>query len=76
MICPFAPPYPDYVSQEEAVRGHLMKLMGDERGAALVEWGMLVVFIAIVALVAVTAGGNEMSESYSEISSALTEAGP
>lgn len=54
----------------------LTTLIKDERGAALVEWAMLVVFIAIVALLAVTAGGNEMSESYSEISSALTEAGP
>lgn len=58
------------------MRRRLITLMRDERGAALVEWGMLVVFIAIVALVAVTAGGNEMSESYSEISSSLVNAGP
>ena len=58
------------------MRKRLITLMRDERGAALVEWGMLVVFIAIVALVAVTAGGNEMSESYSEISSSLINAGP
>ncbi len=58
------------------MRKRLITLMRDERGAALVEWGMLVVFIAIVALVAVTAGGNEMSESYSEISSSLVNAGP
>jgi Flp pilus assembly pilin Flp len=42
----------------------------------MVEWGMLVVFIAIVALIAVTAGGNELSETYSEISSSLVNAGP
>jgi Flp pilus assembly pilin Flp len=71
-----APPYPDLESQEGIVLRRLTIYIKDERGAALVEWAMLVVFIAIVALLAVTAGGNEMSESYSEISSALTEAGP
>jgi Flp pilus assembly pilin Flp len=76
MIASYVRPYPDLVSQEGIVRRRLMTFMRDERGAALVEWAMLVVFIAIVALLAVTAGGNEMSESYSEITSALTEAGP
>lgn len=42
-----------------------------ERGAALAEWGILVVFIAIVAMIAVTASGTEVSEMYSEISSAV-----
>lgn len=48
------------------------KALDGDRGAALVEWGLLVVMIAIVALVAVTVGGNEVSESYSEIASAVT----
>jgi Flp pilus assembly pilin Flp len=76
MIASQTLPYPDLESQEGIVLRRLMTNVKDERGAALVEWAMLVVFIAIVALLAVTAGGNEMSESYSEISSALTEAGP
>ena len=46
--------------------------MGD-RGAALAEWGLLVVLIAIVALVAVTIAGSELSGTYSEIASALSE---
>jgi Flp pilus assembly pilin Flp len=76
MIASQTLPYPVHESQEGTVLRRLMTYVKDERGAALVEWAMLVVFIAIVALLAVTAGGNEMSESYSEISSALTEAGP
>ena len=47
----------------------------DDRGAALVEWGLLVVLIAIVALIAVTAAGTSVSETYSEISSNLQTAG-
>jgi Flp pilus assembly pilin Flp len=46
-----------------------------ERGASMVEYALLVVFIAIVALVAVEIGGNEISESYSDISSSLEWAG-
>ena len=46
-----------------------------DRGAALVEWGLLVVLIAVVALVAVQAAGNTVSETYSEIASEVVNAG-
>ena len=46
-----------------------------DTGAALTEWGLLVVLIAIVAMIALTAAGGEVSETYSDISSALVEAG-
>lgn len=49
--------------------------LGDDKGAALVEWGLLVVLIAVVALVAVTAAGTTVSETYSEISSHMVTAG-
>ena len=48
--------------------------MRSEKGAALAEWGILVVLIAIVAMIAVTASGAEVSEMYSEISSAVESA--
>lgn len=51
-------------------------LMTDDRGASMVEYSLLVLMIAMAALIAVTVGGNELSESYSEIASSLTEAGP
>ena len=47
----------------------------DEKGAALTEWGLLVILIAVVAFVAVSAAGAELSETYSEISSDLVNAG-
>lgn len=50
-------------------------LTREEKGASMVEYALLVVMIALVALAAVAVGGNELSETYSEISSGLTEAG-
>ncbi len=46
--------------------------MQSDRGASMVEYSLLVVLIAIVALVAVQLAGNEVSESYSEIASAVS----
>jgi Flp pilus assembly pilin Flp len=42
-----------------------------ERGTALAEWALLVVLIAIVAIVGVTLGGEEVSGQYSNIASSL-----
>ena len=53
----------------------LMSYLGGEKGASMVEYSLLVLLIAIVALVAVTVAGTELSETYSEISSNLVDAG-
>lgn len=45
-----------------------------ERGASIVEYAFVVILIAIVALVAVTLAGEELSETYSEIASSLDAA--
>jgi Flp pilus assembly pilin Flp len=52
-----------------------MSYLAGEKGASMVEYSLLVVLIAIVALVAVTVAGTELSETYSEISSNLVDAG-
>ncbi len=49
----------------------LTRLLRDDRGASLVEWGLLVTLIAIVAILAVTGVGEENSELFSEIGSAF-----
>ena len=41
----------------------------------MVEYALLVMMIAMVALAAVAIAGTELSETYSEISSGLVEAG-
>ncbi len=43
----------------------------DEKGASMVEYALLVVLIAIVALVAIQVAGTEVSETFSEIASGL-----
>ena len=43
----------------------------DERGASMVEYGLLLALIAIIALVAVQVFGNGVSEKFSSINSAV-----
>ena len=49
-----------------------LKFYGNDRGASMVEYSLLVLLIAIVALVAVTLAGTELSETYSEIASGVS----
>ena len=48
--------------------------MKDEKGASMVEYALLVVLIAIVALVAVSLAGDEVSSVFSEIATSLQTA--
>lgn len=45
-------------------------------GASMVEYSLLVVLIAIVALIAVQLAGQELSTTYSDIASQVGDAGP
>ena len=49
----------------------LTSWMQEEKGASMVEYALLVILIAIVALVAVRIAGSELSETYSEIASGV-----
>ena len=49
----------------------IQRLNGD-LGASLIEWGLLVSLIAIIAVLAVTSVGVETSELYSEIGGGFT----
>ncbi len=53
----------------------LMRVLTSERAASMVEYSLLVLLIAIVALLAVTFAGTQLSGTYSEISSNLVEVG-
>ena len=46
----------------------------DDRGASLVEYALLLVLIAIVAIAAITLVGNEVDTAFSDIGSGLSEA--
>ncbi len=47
--------------------------MKDEKGASMVEYALLVVLIAIIALVAIALAGTQVSETFSEIASGLDQ---
>lgn len=54
-----------------ALYAKVIRWTSDEKGASMVEYGLLVALIAIVALVAVALSGDELSETFSEIGSTL-----
>jgi pilus assembly protein Flp/PilA len=58
------------VMSELAARWESFK---DERGASMVEYALLVVLIAIIAILAITFAGNQVSETFSDIGSALNQ---
>lgn len=57
-----------------ALQTWLLSRSNDETGASMVEYALLVVLIAIVALLAISAAGDEVSSTFSEITSGLQSA--
>ena len=51
----------------------MWRILTNDRAAAMAEYGLLVVLIAIVALLAVRLAGSEVSETFSEIASAISD---
>jgi Flp pilus assembly pilin Flp len=45
--------------------------MSEEKGASMIEYALLIVLIAIVAILAIQIAGNEVSETFSDIASGL-----
>jgi pilus assembly protein Flp/PilA len=56
------------VKARHAVRSFI----AEEEGAALAEYGILVAFIAIVAIIAVTFFGSKISSKFSAYANALS----
>ena len=48
------------------------KFARDERGASMVEYGLLLALIAVIAIVAVKALGDSVSTKFSSVNSAVT----
>jgi pilus assembly protein Flp/PilA len=48
------------------------RFIKDEEGAALAEYGILVAFIAIVAITAVTFFGSKISAKFSSLANSFT----
>jgi pilus assembly protein Flp/PilA len=54
------------------IKGWTRDFLGNEEGAALAEYGILVAFIAIVAITAVTFFGSKISAKFSEYATTLS----
>ena len=52
----------------------IQELKSEERGASIVEYAFVVILIAIVALIAVTLAGEELSNTFSTIASSVDAA--
>jgi len=55
------------------VKRLIQRMRWDDTGASMVEYALLVILIAIVALVAVQLAGVELSGTYSEIASSVAQ---
>ena len=55
-----------------AIRERLM--LSDDRGASMVEYALLVVLIAIIAIVAIKFAGSQVSSTFSEVAQSLASA--
>ena len=50
------------------------KLLRDEQGATAIEYGLIAALIAIAAITAMQSLGNELSTTFSTVSTALGDA--
>jgi pilus assembly protein Flp/PilA len=55
-----------------ALVGLISRIVGREEGQTLTEYGLLLFFIAVIAIVAVTLLGENVSTIFSSIADALT----
>ena len=54
------------------IKGAVSRFMRDEEGAALAEYGILIAFIAIAAIVAVTFFGGKIKQKFSDYATSLS----
>ncbi len=57
-----------------AIQTFMQSRFNDERGASMVEYALLVVLIAIVAIIAIQFAGEQVSETFGEIGEGLENA--
>ncbi len=58
--------------EERLMLGYLHRLIDREEGATMVEYGLMVALIAVVALLAVTALGGSVRDIFQNVADTLT----
>ena len=56
----------------QKLKNAVTRFISNDEGAALAEYGILIAFIAIVAIVAVTFFGSRISGKFSQLSNSFT----
>ena len=56
----------------QKLKNAVTRFIADDEGAALAEYGILIAFIAIVAIVAVTFLGGRISGKFSQLANSYT----
>ena len=56
----------------EKIKNAVTKFVSNEEGAALAEYGILIAFIAIVAIVAFTFFGSKISAKFSSLANSYS----
>jgi pilus assembly protein Flp/PilA len=56
----------------ESLRKGVRRFLREEEGAALAEYGILIAFIAIAAIIAVTFFGDKIKNKFSEYGNAMS----
>ena len=54
------------------IKAEVSRFIRDEEGAALAEYGILIAFIAIAAIVAVTFFGGKIKQKFSDYANSLS----
>jgi pilus assembly protein Flp/PilA len=58
--------------EERSMLGYLNRLFTRDEGATMVEYGLMVALIAVVALLAVTALGGSVRDIFQNVADTLT----
>jgi pilus assembly protein Flp/PilA len=56
----------------QTIKNAVTRFIADDEGAALAEYGILIAFIAIVAIVAVTFFGSKISAKFSSLANSYS----
>jgi pilus assembly protein Flp/PilA len=56
----------------ERIKNAVQRFIANDEGAALAEYGILIAFIAIVAIVAVTFFGSKISSKFSSLATSFS----
>jgi len=58
-----------------AFKGHWNRFVGEEDGATMVEYGLMVALIAVVCIAAVTLVGSSLSSLFGRVNTNISNAG-